>query len=393
MNQYPPSVYPARSRPSPSAAPQPPIRRISRLLLLLLGVIVLAYVPAMMEQIEYFRTRGEMRALQEALPNMNLKALSKAFTLVYRKVKPSVVHITSRRVLQVRDDLALLLGGRNRTIDEHIQASGVIVDPAGYIVTNQHVVEGTSDVRVIRDDGRSYSATKIGGDPGVDLAVLKIDADDLIAAEWGDSDKLEVGEMVWAIGNPYGLDQTASAGIVSAKGRRGVGVDALKEFLQTDVALNPGNSGGPLVDINGDVVGINTAVVGQGISFAIPSNLVREVYKQIRNNGIVVRGFLGAKLDLRPISSELAARIQLPPDHPSGVLVWEAAPGGPAQKAGIRAFDFIVEYNGQPVSDSNQLLLLIARTPVGTKVPVKVIREGKELTLEVTIDQRPPEGQ
>jgi S1-C subfamily serine protease len=172
-----------------------------------------------------------------------------------------------------------------------------------------------------------------------------------------------------------------------------VGPELFKEFLQTDLALNPGNSGGPLVDIDGDVVGITTLIVGQGISFAIPSDVVREVYKQIRTNGKMVRGFLGAKLSTSTLTPELAARAKLPTEHPSGALVWEVTNDGPAQKAGIQPFDFIVEYNGQTVTDSNQLLLMVARTPVGTTVPLKILREGNEMTLDVTVGERPEGAQ
>ena len=280
MNEYPPS-YPTEPERSPQSVRRRTLSRFPLLLLLLLAVVVLAYLPAMMERIQYFRTRGELRALHEAAPDMNLKALSKAFTLVYRKVKPAVVHINANRTVSVRDDLAMMLSGRNRAVDERIQASGVIVDPTGYIVTNQHVVEGAYKIEVVLDDQRLFEASVIGGDPAVDLAVLKINASDLNAAELGDSDKIEVGEMVWAIGNPYGLDQTVTAGIISAKGRheRISSSNVVQEFLQTDAAINPGSSGGPLVDIDGKVVGINTIIVGQGIGLAIPSNIVRDVFQ------------------------------------------------------------------------------------------------------------------
>ncbi len=226
----------------------------------------------------------------------------------------------------------------------------------------------------------------------VDLAVLKIDASDLIAAELGDSDKVEVGEMVWAIGNPYGLDQTVTAGIISAKGRheRVHSSNVVQEFLQTDAAINPGSSGGPLVDIEGKVIGINTIIVGQGIGLAIPSNIVRDVlYKQLRAKAKVVRSFIGVLLEGEPITPQTASRYNLPPDHSTGALVAGTKPGGPAERAGIQPCDVIVEYNGQAVTDPNQLLLMIARTPMGAKVPVVIVRDGKEITLEVTAEERP----
>ena len=278
MDTLPNSAVPAAASNSPRQIPQRGPNRLPLLLLLLLGIIILAFLPALIERIEYARTRGEVRALQEGLPQLDLKSLSKAFSLVYRKVKPSVVHIDTRREIQARQNRSgWRFDGGPAAIEEQGQASGVIVDADGYILTNLHVIDGASEVSVTLEDGRSFPAEVVGFDPGMDLAVLKINASGLTAATWGDSDKLDVGEMVWAIGNPYGLDQTVTAGIVSAKGRREFeGTKPIQEFLQTDVAINPGSSGGPLVDVQGDVVGINSAIFGrtyQGISFAIPSNL------------------------------------------------------------------------------------------------------------------------
>ncbi len=392
MNEYPPSADPTQPGLSSPRPPRWIFSRIPFLLMLLLAVIVLAYVPVMMERIQYFRTRGELRALHDLAPEMNFKALSKAFTLVYRKIKPSVVHINAYRTIAVRDDLASLLSGNPRTIGERIQASGVIVDPAGYIVTNQHAIEGVYRIEVVLENQQVYLATTVGGDPAVDLAVLKIDASDLIAAELGDSDKVEVGEMVWAIGNPYGFDQTVTAGIISAKNRREhvSTSNVIQEFLQTDAAINPGSSGGPLVDIEGKVIGINTIIVGQGIGLAIPSNVVRDVlYKQLRAKSKVVRSFIGVLLEGEPITPQTAARYNLPAEHSTGALVAATKPGAPAERAGIQPADVIVEYNGQAVTDPNQLLLMIARTPIGAKVPVVIVRNGKVSTLDVTAEERP----
>lgn len=392
MNESPPSELQSRPEWSPPSAPRRLRDRLPLLFLLLLGVVVLAYVPAMMEKIQYYRTRGELRALHDAAPDMNLKALSKAFTLVYRRLRPTVVHINAQRTVAVRNDLALLLSGRNPTVGERIQASGVIVDPAGYIVTNQHVIEGADKIEVVLEDRRTFAATSVGGDPGVDLAVLKIDAIGLHAAELGDSDKVEVGEMVWALGNPYGFDQTVTSGIISAKGRLGhmSTSNVVQEFLQTDAAIYSGSSGGPLVDIEGKVVGINTIIVGQGIGLAIPSNIVRDVlYKQLRSNAKVERSYIGVLLEGEPITPLNASRYHLPPERSTGARVAATKPDGPAQRAGVQPFDIIVEYNGQQVTDANQLLLMIARTPVGAKVPLVIVRNGKEMTLEVTAEKRP----
>ncbi len=229
--------------------------RLPFLLLILLGIIVLAALPMLFGEIEYARTKKEVQALKESLPELNLKSLSKAFTLVYRKVKPTVVHIDTHREFHTRrDPFGGALGGEPRSFEQEGEASGFIVDPAGYLMTNFHVVQGATEITVTMEDKRTFKANVVGVDPGLDLAVVKIDASGLTAITWGDSDKLEVGEMVWAIGNPFGLDQTITSGIVGAKGRRDlVENHPLQEFLQTDVPVNPGSSGGPLIDVDGDV--------------------------------------------------------------------------------------------------------------------------------------------
>src|SRR5262245_15552040 len=370
----------ATTTAKPALDHRPP-NRLPLLLLLLLGVIVLWYSPILLERIEYSRTRGQVQAIKEALPGMDLKALSKSFALVYRKIRPSVVHIDTQRPAETRDRFGLGAIFRGEAAVEEGEASGVIVDQAGYLVTSYHVVEGASKITVKLDDGRSFEATVVGRDPAVDLAVLKIDATGLTAADWGDSDKLEVGEMVWAIGSPYGLDQTITSGIISAKGRRELGV--FQDFLQTDVALNPGNSGGPLVDVNGDIVGINSAIFGrayQGISFAIPSNLAREAYETLREKGEIIRGYFG--VFLVPLTPQIARQIELPDGVTAGAVVAYVRPGSPALAAGVRRGDVIVQWNSQAVKGDGELQTLIARTPIGAKVPVVLYRDGKEITVE-----------
>jgi len=379
----------ATPTPKPVVHHRPP-NRLPLLLLLLLGVIFLWYLPVLLERIEYSRTRGEVQAIKEALPGMDLKALSKSFALVYRKIKPSVVHIDTRRLAETRDRFGLGAMFGNGAAVEEGEGSGVIVDPAGYLVTSYHVVENASKITVKLDDGRSFPATVIGRDPAVDLAVLKINATGLTAADWGDSDKLEVGEMVWAIGSPYGLDQTITGGIISAKGRRELGSSVFQEFLQTDVALNPGNSGGPLVDVNGDIVGINSAIFGrayQGISFAIPSNLAREAYETLRE-GEIVRGDIG--VSLVPLTPRIAHQVELPDDVTAGAVVWYVRPGSPAQAAGVRPGDVIVQWNGQAVKGDGELQALIARAPIGSKASVVLYRDGQEMTVETTVTPRRP---
>ena len=384
------------SNPDSSTALNPAMQRRSNrlpfLLLILLGVIVLAALPMLMGEIEYARTKKEVQAIKESLPELNLKSLSKAFTLVYKKVKPTVVHINTHRELKAKRGMfGGLWDSRTQSFEQQGEASGFIVDPAGYLLTNFHVVEDATEVTVTLEDKRTFTADVLGVDPGLDLAVIKIDASGLTAITWGDSDKLDVGEMVWAIGNPFDLDQTVTSGIVSAKGRRDlVEKNPLQEFLQTDVPINPGSSGGPLVDVDGDVVGINSAIVGrtyQGVSFAIPGNAARAAYDKIRAKDRVVRGYLG--VGLATVTPAMAAQLQLPADRASGAVVVAVTGGSPAEKAGIEPGDVIVEFNGQPVNEDRELQLLIARSPVGSKVPVKLVRDGKTITLDVEVVERP----
>ena len=239
-----------------------------RTLLLFLGFVTLVGLiawPSFVGQMQYARTRAELAAIRDSAAQAELKSVGKMFTTLARIIGPTVVNVTSKkRVTSVADEIAALRGLRpiGKTAEE--VGSGVIVERDGVIVTNYHVVANSSEVDVALADGRRFTATLIGADAGTDLAVLRIEAEDLPVATWGDSDTVEPGEMVWAIGNPFGLDRTITYGIVSAVGRRGVLDSPYQEFLQTDAAINPGNSGGPLVDVHGRVMGITTAIVGKG---------------------------------------------------------------------------------------------------------------------------------
>jgi S1-C subfamily serine protease len=266
----------------------------------------------------------------------------------------------------------------------------VIVDAEGYIVTNYHVIASADNIQVKLADGRTFVAEVVGEDARNDLAVLKIKADRLIPAPWGDSDQLQVGEMVWALGNPFGLDNSLTFGIVSAKARRvPIAENRFSEYLQTDAAVNPGNSGGPLVNMKGEVVGINTAIVGptfQGISFAIPpSNMVRRVYEQIKQTGSIANGYLGVGLvNLNPILAERLGIEQL-----EGALVRGVVIGSPAEKAGLEPGDFVIAWNGEKLADAQQLSQNIADSAPGTQATMTVIRNGEEVKLEVTVGRRP----
>lgn len=355
------------------------------LIALLLGLTFLFFGKFIVGQYAYHFHLGKVRAevegattgLSELRPRLD--DLMAASRLVAKKMGPSVVSIH-------RSDLR---GGEG-------QGSGVIVDPQGYIVTNFHVVEGATGLHVRLDDGRFADATAIGADPSSDIAVLKIDLPDLIAAEWGDSDELQVGDLVWAVGSPFGLERSITFGIVSNKARRagsGISGSPYQEFLQTDVAVNPGNSGGPLVDLAGEVVGINTAIVGpsyQGISFAIPSNLARDTYERLLSDGWIERGYLGIRPV--PIPDRLRERYGL--GFSEGVLVQTVnPPGGPADKAGIRPGDVILQWNDHEATDPTLLSRTIASTEIGSEANVLIRRivrgQPVDLTLKAVVGRSP----
>ncbi len=267
--------------------------------------------------------------------------------------------------------------------------SGFILSEDGYIVTNNHVVEKANDIEVVLEDGERYKAKVIGKDPKTDVALLKIEPKHkLPAALLGDSDKLEIGDWVIAVGNPFGLGHTVTAGIVSAEGRS-LGLGPYDDFIQTDAAINPGNSGGPLFNLQGQVVGVNTAIVagGQGIGFAIPINLAKSIITQLKGTGKVVRGWLGVLV--QQITPEIADGLGL--SEPKGALVSDVTPGSPADKAGIKRQDIITEFNGQKINDMQGLPKLVAATPPGTQVQLKLLRNGKEQTVNLKVAELPEE--
>ncbi len=266
------------------------------------------------------------------------------------------------------------------------QGSGVIVDTSGYIVTNYHVVEHarpSSQAQRRRNPfGRSSGRRRLDRFGRGKNRLRRTDR-----GPWGDSDALQVGGLVWAVGNPFGLDRTVTFGIVSAKSRHGLGANPYEDFLQTDAAVNPGNSGGPLVNTAGEIVGINTAITarGQGISFAIPSSMARDVYDRLRASGKVVRGFLGATL--ADITPALAKQLEL--TATKGAFVKAVLDDTPAAKAGVEPGDVIVRWDGHDVNDATELLLLVGKTKIGEKVSVALIRNGETKTLEVIVEERP----
>lgn len=269
--------------------------------------------------------------------------------------------------------------------EERSLGSGFIIDPAGYILTNNHVVDGADDIVVQMSDEKEFHAKVLGRDPKTDLALIKIEGqDNLPYLALGDSDKVRVGDWVVAIGNPFGLEHTVTAGILSARGRA-IGAGPYDDFLQTDTSINPGNSGGPLLNLAGEVIGINTAIVpqGQGIGFAIPAKLAQGIVDQLKASGRVVRGWLGVMI--QRITPELAKSFKL--EQEIGALVSDVAPKGPADEAGLKRGDVIVSFNGQAVKNSSDLPTLVAKTPVGEKVSIQVIRDGKTVDLTAKIGE------
>jgi serine protease Do len=272
---------------------------------------------------------------------------------------------------------------------EHGLGSGVIVSPDGYILTNNHVVNNATEIQVALNDGRQFTAKVIGSDPKTDVALIRIKADNLPALTLADSDKIEVGDVVLAIGNPFGIGQTVTKGIVSAKDRTTSG-DMDEDFIQTDAAINPGNSGGALVDTEGRVVGINSAILthsggNQGIGFAVPSNLCRWVMDSLVKNGRVDRGFMGVMI--QNLTPELATAFKL--DRTTGALVGDVSADSPAEKAGLKSGDVITQLNGQPIEDASQLKLRVAETTPGSKVQLTVNRNGEAKTFDVTLGSLP----
>jgi serine protease Do len=268
--------------------------------------------------------------------------------------------------------------------------SGVIVTKDGYILTNNHVVENADELKVVLQDGREFSAKVVGRDAKSDVAVIRIEAKDLPTVPLADSDKVEVGDVVLALGNPFGVGQTVTTGIVSATGRGGLGIEDYEDFIQTDAAINPGNSGGALVDAEGRLIGINTAIYShsggnQGIGFAIPSALAKNVMDSLIKDGHVTRGYLGVMI--QDVTPALAKQFQLKEN--SGALVGDVVTTGPAAKAGLKEGDVVVEFNGKKIPDSRHLRLAVGATTPGTTVPVKLLRNGSAKTVEVTVKEQP----
>ena len=322
-----------------------------------------------------------------------------SFADAARKAMPTVVNIYTSKETKVQrhpfmdDPVFRYFFGEQfdaQTRRSLSLGSGVIVSDKGYILTNHHVVEAADEIEVALADARRAAARVVGSDPETDLAVLKVDLKNVPAATFAQSEQARVGDIVLAIGNPFGVGQTVTSGIISALGRSHLGINTFENFIQTDAAINPGNSGGALVDVNGNLLGINTAIYtrsggSQGIGFAIPSSLAKQVMEQIIENGTVTRGWVG--IGVQDLTPELAESLKLP--KVNGALITDVVNGSPADKAGIKPGDVLTGVEGKPVTDYSSTLVLIAALKPGATATLKVLREKNELDLKVNVGKRP----
>jgi len=336
------------------------------------------------------------------------KSLGRAFVEVAKKVQPAVVNVNTEKTITMRpwerygedffrgspfEDFFKGFGfpprekGREYRQKQRSGGSGVIVDKEGYILTNNHVIEGADKVNIKLNDGREFTATVKGQDSRTDLAVLHIKAKDLPVATLGDSDNLEVGEWAIAIGSPFGLEHTVTVGVISAKGRSGLGTGTYEDFVQTDASINPGNSGGPLINIDGEVVGINAMIIqpGTGIGFAIPINMAKQILNDLIKEGKVVRPWLG--ISAQDLTPEMIEHFKV--KEKEGVLVGQVHQGTGAEKAGLLSGDIIKSVDDKAVKDVTELVKEVLKKKVGEKVKLRLIRDGKEMTLEVTTTSMP----
>jgi serine protease Do len=334
-----------------------------------------------------------------ASPVREAPAMPSTFAPVVKSVLPAVVNISTSKMVSPPasaggDPLGELFGGRRGVPQQQqpqrqvAEGSGVIISPDGYIMTNNHVVEGSKDVKVVLADKREMNATVIGADAKTDVALLKIDAKDLPFVKMGSSAGVEVGDVALAIGNPFGLGQTVTMGIISAIGRA-PGIEDYEDFIQTDASINPGNSGGALIDMKGELIGINTAILSptggnQGIGFAVPIDMARQVMTQLKEHGAVTRAYIG--VSVKEVSAELASQLRI--KSAEGAVIAEVVPNGPADKAGLHKDDVIVSVNGKAV-DQRSLRLTTAMLMPGAKVDLGVIHAGTERNVALNLGTMP----
>jgi serine protease Do len=352
---------------------------------------------------------GVVLAMAPAAPAAsNANPLAAGFAPVVERALPAVVNVSSSRTVKTKDMRTMpffsdplfrqFFGNQfgqqfqaPRERRERSLGSGVIVSPDGYILTNNHVIQGATDIEVSLSDKRDLKARLVGTDPKTDIAVLKIDATDLPVLTFGNSDKARVGDVVLAIGDPFGVGETVTMGIISATGRGNLDIEDYEDFIQTDAAINPGNSGGALIDSRGELIGINTAIVtgggggNQGIGFAIPVNLARQVMDQILKNGHVVRGYLGVAI--QAVTPALAKAFGLSQVH--GAIVGDVTKDSPASRAGLAKGDVILAMDGKPITDFQLFRLKVAQTAPGTAVKLTIRRDGRDRDITVTLGELP----
>jgi serine protease Do len=352
-------------------------------------------------------TTSSQQALLNIAPEANTQVVfEQGFAPVVKKAAPAVVNISSSRMVRTQAEapeteelFRRFFGGGSpqspfpapQPRRERGLGSGVIVSPDGFVVTNSHLVEGASEVNVALADGREFTGKVVGLDLGTDIAILKIAATQLPSLPFGDSSKVQVGDLALAMGNPFGVGRTVTMGIVSATGRGGLGIEDYEDFIQTDASINPGNSGGALTNVRGELIGVNTAILSPsglnlGIGFAVPSNMVRSVMDQILKTGKVTRGFMG--VSIQDVTPDLAAAMKL--GNTRGALVSDVEPNGPAARAGIQPGDVVVQLNDQPVTESRQLRLLLGAMTPGTPITLRVQRDGMPKNIALTLTETPP---
>jgi Do/DeqQ family serine protease len=340
-----------------------------------------------------------------------MAALTMSFAPIVKNAQPAVVSIASTKVVKISggdEGLSPLFddpmfrqffgdGPQNRFGKQGEQreqglGSGVIVAADGYILTNNHVIDDANEIRIYTSDKRELKARVIGADPKTDIAVVKVEAKNLPTLPFADSSQAQVGDIVLAIGNPFGVGQTVTMGIISATGRGNLGIEDYEDFIQTDAAINPGNSGGALINASGQLIGVNTAILSraggnQGVGFAVPANLARTVMNQLLKNGKVVRGYLGVMI--QPVTPEIAKAFNLPDAR--GALVGEVTPDGPAARAGLAQGDVIIELNGARVDDNRELRLKIGQLAPGSAIRLKLLRDGNPREANATLGELPNE--
>ena len=372
--------------------------------LLGISLTLIGIVGLVLSGVIYFTHHTYPSSVQAGIPVLSegqaevLEAQNRAFSAIARGVTPAVVNVWTTKTVRFRESpfstdpfFQQFFGnffGVPRERVERSLGSGVIVSPEGFIVTNNHVIARADRIKVLLADRREFSAKVVGTDPATDVAVIKVDGEGLPTVPWGDSTHLEVGDTVLAFGNPFGLNFTVTRGMVSAVGRSGLGIAQYGDFIQTDAAINVGNSGGALVNVRGELIGINVAMTGggfSGVGFAIPSVMVRSVFNSLVKTGRVVRGFLG--VSVVTLTQALARQFNAP--SPDGVLVSSTSPSGPATRAGLRRGDIILEFQGTPIRTDEQWRTVVASTPPGTKIQLRILRDSDPSTIKATVGEQP----